>query len=73
MENVASNNTQSVIKYCPVFTGRNKETFCEFKPKLRACLSLYRKVVFDVLQGKTQLPTSLTGANAILNVVAEHS
>ena len=52
---LASNHTQSAIKHCLVFTGRNKEAFCEFRPKLRACRSLYSKLIFEVLQGKVQM------------------
>ena len=55
MESVASNNTQTVIKNCPVFAGRNKESCQEYKSKLRVCLSLYSKAVFEVFQGKGQL------------------
>ena len=43
MESVASDNTQAVIKNRPVFAGRNKESFQEYKSKLRVCLSLYRR------------------------------
>ena len=73
MENVASNNTQSAIKHCPVFTGRNKKAFREYKTKLRVCLSLYRKLVCEVLQSKAQELSSLTNANATLNAVAEQT
>ena len=52
MESVTSNNTQVVIKNCRVFAGRNKESFQEYKNKLRVCLSLYSKAVFEVFQGK---------------------
>ena len=48
METAASNNTQAVIKNCPVFAGRNKDTFHEYKSKLRVYLS----PVFQVFQGR---------------------
>ena len=48
MESVASNNTQAAIKNCSVFAGRNKESFQEYKNKLRVCLSLDSKAVFEV-------------------------
>ena len=48
IESVASNNTQAVIINCPVFAGRNKESFEEYNSKLRVCLSLYSKTVFEV-------------------------
>ena len=73
MENVASNNTQPVIKHCPVFADRNKEAFHDYKIELRVCLSLYSKIVFEVLQGKTQTSCSFTDANATLNAVAEQT
>ena len=73
MERVASNITQAVIKNCPVFAGRNKESFQEYKSKLRVCLSLYGKAVFEVFQGKAQ-PSSTLGSTdiATLNAVAEY-
>ena len=70
MEIVLSNNTQSVIKHCPIFAGRNKEAFREYKTKLCACRLLYSKLFFEVLQGKAQPPSSPTDANVTLNVVA---
>ena len=74
MESVASNNTQAVIKNCPVFAGWNKESFQEYKSKLRVCLSLYNKVVFEVLQGKAQPSSSTLGSTdtATLNAVDAH-
>ena len=33
MKSVASNDTQAVIKNFPVFAGRNKESFQEYKSK----------------------------------------
>ena len=48
MESVAFNNTQAVIMNCPVFAGRNKESFQEYKSTLRVCLSLYSKALFEV-------------------------
>ena len=70
---MASNNTQAVIKNCPVFAGRNKESFQEYMSKLRVCLSLYSRAVFERFQGKAQ-PSSALGSTdiATLNVVAEH-
>lgn len=41
-----------MIKYCPVFTGRRKETVLEFKIKFRRCLSLDMKAIFEVFQKK---------------------
>ena len=54
MENVASNNAQAVIKYCPVFMGKSKDGFSEYMRKVRVCLSLYSKPVFEVFQGAEQ-------------------
>ena len=72
MENVASNNTRAVIKNCSVFAGRNKDTFGEYKSKVRVCLSLYSKPVFDVFQGMTQPSSRLgTADNAALDIAAE--
>ena len=74
MENVASNNTQAVIKTCPVFAGRYKATFHEYKSKLRACLSLYSKPVFEVFQGKVQPSSTLSSADtSTLDVIAERT
>ena len=74
MESVTSNNTQVVIKNCRVFAGRNKESFQEYKNKLRVCLSLYSKAVFEVFQGKAHPPPYTLGSTdtATLNAVAEH-
>ena len=73
MESVASNNTQAVIKNCPVFVGRSKDTFHEYKSKLRVCLSLYSTPVFEVFQGKAQRSSTTLGSTstATLNAVAE--
>ena len=73
MENIASNNTQSVIKHYPVFAGKNKEALHVYKTKLRVRLPLNSKLVFELLQGNAQPPSSLTDANATLNVVAEQT
>ena len=54
MENVASNNAQAVIKYCLVFMGRSKDGFSEYMRKVRVCLLLYSKPVFEVFQGAEQ-------------------
>ena len=43
MGSVASNNTQAIIMNCPLFAGRDKESFQEYKSKLRVCLSLYSR------------------------------
>ena len=74
MESVASNNTQAVLKNCPIFAGRNKKSFQEYKSKLRVCLSLYSKAVFEVFQGKAQPPSSILGKTdtRTLDTVAEH-
>ena len=74
MESVASSNTQAPIKNCPVFASRKKESFPECKSKLRVCLSLYYKTVFEVLQGKAQTSSSTLGSTvtATLNAVAAH-
>ena len=74
MESVASNNTHAVIKNCPVFAGRDKESFQECKSKLRVCLSFYSKAVLEVFQGKTQPSSWIPGSadTATLNAVAEH-
>ena len=66
MENVASNNTQSVIKHCPVFIDRAFRKYTQ----LRVSLSLYSKLGFEVLQGQAQPPSPLTDANAMLNAIA---
>ena len=74
MESVASNNTQAVIQNCPVFASRNKESFQEYKSKLRVCLSVYSEAVFEVFQGKAEPPSSTLGSTdtSTLNAVAEH-
>ena len=54
MENFAPNNAQAVIQYCPVFTGRSKDAFSDYVSKVRVCLSLYSKPVFEVFQGAEQ-------------------
>ena len=64
MRSYFSSNTQSVIDHGPVFAGRNKDVSREYKPTLCACLSLYSKLVFELLQGKAQPSSSLTDANA---------
>ena len=73
MESVAFNNTQAVIKSCPVLAGKSKDTFHKYRSKLRVCLSLYSKPVFEMLQGKAQ-PSSTLGSTdtATLNAVTEH-
>ena len=63
MESVASNNIQEIIKSCSIFAGRNKATFHEYRSKLRVCLSLYSKPVFDVFQDKVQPPSTLSSAD----------
>ena len=73
MENVASNVTKSIIKRYPVFISRNKKAFRDYKIKLHSCLSLHSKIIFEVVQGKTQPSSSLTDANATLNAVAEQT
>ena len=74
MESVASNNTQAVIQNCPVFASRNKESFQEYKSKLRVCVSLCSMAVFEVFRGKAPPPSSTLGNTdtATLNAVAEH-
>ena len=54
MENFAPNNAQAVSQYCPVFAGRSKDGFSEYVCKVRVCLSLYSKPVFEVFQGAEQ-------------------
>ena len=71
MESVASNNTQSVIKHCSVFAGKNKEVFRKYKTKIRACISLDGRLLSEVLQGKAQPSYSHTGTKATLNTVPE--
>ena len=71
MENVASNNIQSVIEHCPVFAGKNKEASCIYEIKFCICHSLYGKLVFKVLRSKIQSSYFLTDANSTPNVVAE--
>ena len=46
----------------------------QYKNKLRVCLSLYSKAVFEVLQGKAQSPSFTLGSTdtATLNAVADH-
>ena len=73
MVTVASNNTHALIKNCPVFAGRSKDTFHEYKSKLRVCLSYYSKPVFEVFQGQAQPSSTTPGSTdtATLNAVAE--
>ena len=54
MENLVPNNAQAVMQYCPVFTGRSKDDFSEYVCKVRVCLSLYTKPVFEMFQGAEQ-------------------
>ena len=75
MKGVASNNTQAVIKNCPVLAGGNKESFQEYKSKIRVCQSLYSKAVVEVFQGKTQPSSSTLGSTdtaTLNNAIAEH-
>ena len=37
MKNVTSKNTQPAIKCFPIFAGRNKEAFYDYKTKLCVC------------------------------------
>ena len=71
---VASNRTQAVIKNCPVFAVRSKDTLHEYKSSLRVYLSLYSKPVFEVFQGKAQPSSTTLGSTdtTTLNAVAEH-
>ena len=73
MESVASNNTQAVIKNCPVYTGRSKDAFHEYKTKLRVGLSPYSKPVLEVFQSKAQPSSNTLGStdDATLNAVDE--
>ena len=73
MEGVAFSNTQAVNKNCPVFAGKDNESFQEYKSKLRVCPPVYSKAVFVVFQGKAQ-PSSTLGSTdtPTLNAVAEH-
>ena len=76
MESVASNNTQAVIKNCPVFAGTSKVTLHEYKTKLRACLSLYKhsEPVFEVFQGKVQPSSTMSSVDtSTLDVIAERT
>ena len=73
MENFVSNNSQTVIKQCPIFAERNKEAFGEFKTKLPGCLLLHSKLIFEVLQGKAQSPSFPYRCHAKLNAVAEQT
>lgn len=58
IKNVASNNTRVGIKHYPILAGRSKEGFPEYMSTVRVCLSLYSKIIFDIVQGKAQ--SSLT-------------
>ena len=72
MEGVASNNTQAVIKNCPVFAGRNKESFQFTRASCAsACLSTARPYSKCC---KAQPPSSTLGSTdtSTLNAVAEH-
>ena len=74
MESVASNNTLAVIKNCLVNAGRNKATFHEYKSKLRVCVLLYSKPVFEVFQGKVRQSSTLSSADtSALDVIAERA
>lgn len=54
MEIVAPNNTQAMIRHCPISAGGGKESFFKHKIKTRVCLSLDSEAAFDVFQGKAQ-------------------
>lgn len=56
----------------PIFAGRGKGGFLEYKSKIPISLSLNSKAVFNVLQAKAQSPLILsTDDTTTLNVVAE--
>ena len=68
MENFTPNNAQAVIQYCPVFAGRSKDGFSEYVGKVRVCLSLYSRRVFEVFQGAEQ-PSSTVQDGDIKRVI----
>ena len=70
-ENVASNNTQSVMKHSPIFSVRNEEAFREYMKKLHIYLPLYSELIFEFFQGKALTSYFHTDANAALNIVAK--
>ena len=65
---------QAVIKNCPVFAGRNKESFQKYRSKRRVSLSLYSKAVLGVFQAKAQPSSSTLSTTHTVthNAVAEH-
>ena len=74
MENFALNNAQAVIQYCPVFTGRSKDGFSEYVCKVRVCLSLYSRPVFEVFQAAEQAsPTVQDGDIKRVDITLEQT
>lgn len=72
MEDVASNNTWTMIKNFPVYAGRNKDTFGEYKGKVHVCLSLNVDLVFEVFEGMPRLPSCLdTVDTTALDITAD--
>ena len=51
-------NVQHVVKQVSKFDGKNADDFLEWSSKLRASLSLYRKPIFEIVQG-SQRPSGL--------------
>ena len=41
-----------VLKQMTKFDGKKADDFLEWSSKLRACLSIYNRAIFNILQGK---------------------
>lgn len=59
MKDVASNGIQKVKQKWPTFAGTGKDGFPKYKSKVRACLSLHSKTVFDMFQKRPNRPLLL--------------
>ena len=51
-------NVQHVVKQASKLDGKNADGFLEWSSKLRVSLSLYRKSIFEIVQG-SQRPSGL--------------
>ena len=57
-------NVQHVVKHVSKFDGKNAGDFLEWSSKLRVSLSLYSKLVFEIVQG-SERPSDLDNDQAI--------
>ena len=57
MNDPSTNNFYAVVKQVNKFNGKRAKDFLEWQAKLCPALSLYKRPIFDVLQG-VQWPSS---------------